>query len=170
MERRAGAGAGAAAPAPTPAAAAGAGQATATTRLPDQVSDRFEQVTANQWRLIGNVELAIPAPRSSSSPTRWTIYLDTSRLVARGNVVFSDADGRIAADAVEFDIADGHRHVQQRVRHHGASASGVNPAEFAGQDPDVYFYGETIEKLGPRRTGSRTAASPPACSRRRDGR
>jgi LPS-assembly protein len=29
--------------------------------------------------------------------------------------------------------------------------SGVNLADFAGQDPDVYFYGETIEKLGPRR-------------------
>ena len=28
---------------------------------------------------------------------------------------------------------------------------GVNLADFAGQDPDVYFYGEVIEKLGPRR-------------------
>ena len=24
-------------------------------------------------------------------------------------------------------------------------------AQFGNQDPDVYFYGETIEKLGPRR-------------------
>ncbi len=38
-----------------------------------------------------------------------------------------------------------------------------------GQDPDVYFYGETIEKLGPSKYRITAAGSPPACSRRRAG-
>ena len=121
-----------------------------TTRLPDQVSDRFEQVTANQWRLIGNVELAIPGATFKFFADEVDYYLDTSRLVARGNVVFSDADGRIAAEQVDFNAATGHRHLHERVGQH-AIGSGINLSDFAGQDPDVYFYGETVEKLAPRR-------------------
>ena len=137
--------------APTPAPEAGApATATTTTRLPDQVSDRFEQVTANQWRLIGNVELAIPGATFKFFADEVDYYLDTSRLVARGNVVFSDADGRIAADQVDFNAATGtgtFKDASGSMR----IGSGVNLSDFAGQDPDVYFYGETIEKLGPRR-------------------
>ena len=137
--------------APTPAPEAGApAPATTTTRLPDQVSDRFEQVTANQWRLIGNVELAIPGATFKFFADEVDYYLDTSRLVARGNVVFSDADGRIAADQVDFNAATGtgtFKDASGSMR----IGSGVNLSDFAGQDPDVYFYGETIEKLGPRR-------------------
>jgi hypothetical protein len=29
----------------------------------------------------------------------------------------------------------------------------VDRAQFGHQDPDVYFYGDTIEKLGPASTG-----------------
>ncbi len=70
--------------------------------------------------------------------------------MARGNVVFSDADGRIAADQVDFNAATGtgtFKDASGSMR----IGSGVNLTDFAGQDPDVYFYGETIEKLGPRR-------------------
>ena len=60
--------------------------------------------------------------------------------------MFSDANGRIAAERVEFDLSAG-----TGVFH---DASGImamgqfaNPSQFAGQDPDVYFYGERIEML-----------------------
>ena len=138
-------------PPATPGAVPAAGATgTTTTRLPDQVSDRFEQVTANQWRLIGNVELAVPGATFKFFADEVDYYLDTSRLVARGNVVFSDAEGRLAAEEVDFNAATGtgtftNASGSMRI------SSGVNLSDFAGQDPDVYFYGETIEKLGPRR-------------------
>jgi LPS-assembly protein len=140
------------APPPAPAPAAGADQATqpAATRLPDQVSDRFEQVTANHWRLAGNVELALPGATFKFFADEVDYYLDTSRLVASGNVVFADADGRIAADQVDFNAATGtgtFRNASGSMR----ISSGVNLADFAGQEPDVYFYGEVVEKLGVRR-------------------
>ena len=64
--------------------------------------------------------------------------------------MFSDADGRIAADEVDFDVANGtgtFKNASGSMR----IGSGVNLTDFAGQDPDVYFCGEIIEKLGPRR-------------------
>jgi LPS-assembly protein len=143
-------------PAPEPAApVAGAAPAQAAApgavpRLPDQVSDRFEQVTANHWRLLGNVELAIPGATFKFFADEVDYYLDTSRLVARGSVVFADADGRIAAEEVDFNAADGtgtFKNASGSMR----ISSGVNLSDFAGQDPDVYFYGETVEKLGLRR-------------------
>ena len=137
-------------PAPGAAPAAAGQDVAATTRLPDQVSDRFEQVTANQWRLIGNVELAIPGATFKFFADEVDYYLDTSRLVARGNVVFSDADGRIAAEQVDFNAASGTGTFKNAAGSMRIS-SGVNLSDFAGQDPDVYFYGETVEKLGPRR-------------------
>ena len=135
----------------TPRAAAAAGTSTTTTtRLPDQVSDRFEQVTANQWRLIGNVELAVPGATFKFFADEVDYYLDTNRLVARGNVVFSDAEGRIAANEVDFNAATGTGTFKDASGSMRIS-SGVDLSDFAGQDPDVYFYGETIERLGPRR-------------------
>jgi LPS-assembly protein len=136
------------APAPAAAAATPAGQADAPgRRLPDQISDRFEQVTANQWRLSGNVELSIPGSTFKFFADEVDYYLDTSRLVARGNVVFSDGNGRIAADEVEFDAVNGtgtFKNASGSMR----IGTGFSLADFAGQDPDVYFRGEIIEKLG----------------------
>ena len=77
-------------------------------------------------------------------------YLDTFRLVARGNVVFSDAEGRIAADEVDFTRAEG-TGTFKNASGSMTLGSGISLADFAGQDPDVYFRGEIIEKLGPRR-------------------
>src|SRR5688572_5298747 len=137
------------APASPPAAASTAGQAAAD-RLPDQISDRFEQVTANQWRLIGNVELSIPGSTFKFFADEVDYFLDTKKLVARGNVVFSDANGRIAADEVEFDAANG-TGTFKNASGSMTMGSGISLADFAGQDPDVYFRGEIIEKLGARR-------------------
>ena len=136
------------APASPPAAASPAPQTTAADRLPDQISDRCE-ITANEWRCIGNAELAIPGATFKFFADELVYYLDKKRLVAKGNVVFSDANGRIAADEVEYDAVDG----TGTFRNASGSMtmkSGLNLADFAGQDPDVYFRGEIIEKLGAR--------------------
>jgi LPS-assembly protein len=135
---------------PAPAPAPATGEASTAPRLPDQISDRFEQVTLNHWRLIGNVELAVPGATFKFFADEVDYFIDTSKLVAKGNVVFSDADGRIAADRVDFDTLSG---TGTFMNASGSMRIGsdVNVADFAGQDPDIYFYGEVIEKQGPRR-------------------
>jgi LPS-assembly protein len=109
-----------------------------------------QEIVGNRIRFIGNVELQRPNSMVKFSADEVDIYIDENRLEARGNVVFAEADGRIAAERVEFDLAKG-----TGVFH---DASGImamgkfaNERQFAGQDPDVYFYGETIEKLPERK-------------------
>ena len=103
-------------------------------------SDR-QEVVGNRLSMIGSVELQPPNSMVKFLADQVDIYFDDNRLVARGNVVFSDLNGRIAAERVEFDLSTG-----TGVFH---DASGImamgqfaNPSQFAGQDPDVYFYGE----------------------------
>ena len=71
-------------------------------------------------------------------------------IVATGNVVFSSAEGRLAAERVEFNMADGTGkfHVATGLMNIGDN---VDRSQFAGQEPEVIFYGELIEKLGPER-------------------
>jgi lipopolysaccharide assembly outer membrane protein LptD (OstA) len=105
-----------------------------------------QEAEGNRLRLIGNVELQPPNATVKFFADLVDIYLEENRLEARGNVVFSEPDGRIAAERVEFDLAKG------TVVFYDASvimAMGkfANQRQFAGQEPDVYFYGEKIEKL-----------------------
>src|SRR3954468_20561203 len=75
---------------------------------------------------------------------------NTHRIVARGNVVFTNADGRIAAETVEFNVETGVGtfHEASGLMSLGAKA---DRKQFGNQDPDVYFFGKTIEKVGPRK-------------------
>ncbi len=106
---------------------------------------RLEQISANHLRLTGQVEI------QSDTGTKFfadeiEIFTDpTLRLVATGNVVFTSPEGRISAERVEFNVQDSTGTFHQ--------ASGIltlknaDLTQFANQDPDVYFYGDTIEKL-----------------------
>jgi LPS-assembly protein len=74
------------------------------------------------------------------------IYVDTEQLIANGNVSFTTPDGFIGADRIEFNIKDGTATFY--------NAGGImrfpntGRAEFGSQEPDVYFWGERIEKFG----------------------
>ena len=72
----------------------------------------------------------------------------TSVMVATGNVSFTTADSRINAERIEFNLdqATGVFYVAQGFM----TVVGANRVEFGNQDPYVYFYGEKIEKLGPK--------------------
>jgi LPS-assembly protein len=140
-------------PAPQPAPAEGTTTTQgATTRTPDQFSDHFEMVSANHWRLTGNVEMTIPPGTFKFFADEADYYIEENRLVAKGNVVFADADGRIAADEVAFNMNDGTGTFKNASGSMGlGNAVRSSAGAFPGQDPDVYFYGEVIEKVAARK-------------------
>jgi LPS-assembly protein len=78
------------------------------------------------------------------------LFSDADRLRATGNVVFVSSDSRISADRLDFNtrtktgtfyVASGIANLVNR---------GADRSFFGTQEPDAYFWGETIEKLGPR--------------------
>jgi LPS-assembly protein len=133
---------------PTQPAPAQAGPALIT-RFFNSQQGIIEWLSTDHVRLTTQVEIPVDAT-SKFSADQVDIHFDTNLLVASGNVVFSSSEGQIAADKVEFNMLDGTAtfHVAFGVMSLGAQA---DPTQFIGQDPDVYFSGQTIEKLGPRR-------------------
>jgi LPS-assembly protein len=81
---------------------------------------------------------------------RAELFTDIDRMKASGNVVFVSGTSRIAADRMEFNTktktgtfydASGIASLENR---------GLDRSLFGAQEPDAYFWGETIEKLGPK--------------------
>jgi len=118
-------------------------------QITQNMQNRLECPTADQCRLTGQVEIEI-GPGTKFFADEIDIFSKpTLRLVASGNVVFSGPEGRIAAERVEFNVTDGTGTFHQAS---GIMSMGdtVDRVQFGNQDPDVYFYGVTIEKLSSR--------------------
>ena len=140
------------APTPTP------GNKTLPFGISTSSSWKFEQV-GDHLHLIG--QAAIEGTNMKFFADDIDLYIDTNRVVASGNVVFTNADGRISAERVEFNTetgqgtfydASGIMSLQPKPGRPGSPIAGpINTAAFGGQDPDVYFYGEKLEKLASRR-------------------
>ena len=109
---------------------------------------RWEQISRDHIRYTGQAEIEGDSVRFFADQI--DVYTDTSRLEATGNVVFAGPEGRISAERVEFDLTD-----STGIFHQASGIMSLGPtadrAPFGGQDPDVLFYGEQIEKLGDRR-------------------
>ncbi len=136
-------------PAPAPAPATGAPQ------FDDVRSDR-QELTNNQQTQhhIGHVEL-VQGDLSIFADDAW-YYTDEHKFVATGNVVFAQGNNRISAERVEFDTetrtgtfhtAYGIAPVKPPVQRGGSIA----PPPLADQETYVYFFGETIKKVGPKK-------------------
>ena len=129
------------------------------------VASRLRQDGQRQPRSHRREPLEADRRRSSSSAATRRIFaeevevfLDEDRAVATGNVTFTQGANRISADRADFNIktrlgtfynATGIANVQpprQRPR-----PGVVVPPPVAGQENDVYFFGETIEKIGPKK-------------------
>jgi LPS-assembly protein len=78
------------------------------------------------------------------------IFSDADRVTARGNVVFVTGDNRIAAERMEFNTRTrtGTFYVASGIASMGNRR--IDRSLFGAQEPDAYFWGETIEKLGPK--------------------
>ena len=110
---------------------------------------RFERVTATHWRFEEQVEL------DHQSGVKFfadevDLHTDTNLLIARGNVVVTNADGRISAERIEFNTR-----TQTGTFFQASGIMSLGPqaerVQFGNQDPDVYFYGDTVEKIGPKK-------------------
>jgi LPS-assembly protein len=109
----------------------------------------FEELEPGHWRYVGQVDFDLGQGMKLFADLV-DYYTDDAKLVASGNVVFTNPEGRLSAEQVEFNIRNQTGTFHQAF---GIMSLGdhVDRAQFGGQDPDVYFYGDTIEKLGPRR-------------------
>jgi LPS-assembly protein len=134
-------------------AAAGAQEASppqGTTQLSEllaqQTSWKFE-CEGDRCVLNGDVELPLPGNQGKFFADQIEIFADKDLLVASGNVVFANEEGRLAAERAEFDLK------KQTGTFHEASGtmplgSAADPRQFGNQQADVYFWGKTIERLG----------------------
>lgn len=110
---------------------------------------RFEVISLDHYRWIGQVEMQV-GPQMKFSADQIDVFTDPNlRLVASGNVVFTNPEGRISAESVEFDVI-ARTGVFEMAAGIMSMGPAVDRAQFGGQDPDVYFYGERIEKVSQR--------------------
>jgi LPS-assembly protein len=138
------------------AAAAGAQQAPRpvdeTTISQSRVYDR----STNHWHFIGQVELTSGDSQIFADDIE--AWLNENRVVASGNVLFVQGNNRIAADRAVFNSktrlgtfyhAFGIANIQPPRQ--TAAAGGVVAPQLSGQDTDVYFFGDEVEKIGPKK-------------------
>lgn len=112
-----------------------------------QTSRSSNRIGENHIRLAGRVEIECPDLKFYADEV--DLFTDTNRLVATGNVVFVSTTNQIGAERVEFDTKT---RTGVFVNASGTASLGEqgDRSMFGTQEPDVYFYGETIEKLGAR--------------------
>lgn len=106
---------------------------------------RIERLADNHWKLTGDVEIEREGVRLFADEMEY--FTDTFRLIATGNVVFATASHRIAADSADFNL----KTKLGTFVHASGSATlgeGTQTSLFGSQEPDIYFYGKTVEKIG----------------------
>ena len=109
---------------------------------------RIEQIDESHIRLTGEVEIECDEAKYYADEV--DLFTDTNKLIAIGNVVFTSGRSRIAADRVEFNTKTRTGIFHQAF---GISFIGdqVDRSMFGSLEPEAYFWGVTLEKLGPRK-------------------
>ena len=120
-------------------------------RLLDQINQRSlkSECKGDYCILTGQVELPL-SMQTTLFADQVEMFRDTNRVVAQGNVTFATAEGRVSAERLEYDVSSGTGtfHTASGLMSLGAQA---DRRQFGNQEADVYFYGDVIERLGPRR-------------------
>lgn len=113
---------------------------------------RLERLGESHWKLTGDVEIEREGMTIFADEVE--LFTDRDLLTARGNVTLTTENQRISAETLEFNTR-----TKLGTFHH-ASGSAVlqqepeRPAEkseFGTQEPEIFFYGETLEKVGERK-------------------
>ena len=113
----------------------------------DAVSFEAINLNENHTQLLKNVQVNCNDIQLFADEAE--IFRDADRVRASGNVVFVSGTSRISAERMEFNtrtktgtffVASGIANLENR---------GIDRSLFGTQEPDAYFWGETIEKIGP---------------------
>ena len=120
------------------------------------ISEKQQRVGEDHYTFDGAVEIKLG--NSEIYADKAELFNEQDRALLTGNVVFVQGANRIAAERADFNTktrlgtfynATGIATAQpQRQR---PRAGAVAPPPLAGQDTDVYFYGDIVEKLGPKK-------------------
>ena len=119
----------------------------------NQKSFTGERIDADRIRLMREVEIegepGTPQAGQKFFADDLQMNIKTGELIAEGNVVFQTPTARIAADSVVFNTKNS---VGTFNNAHGIAQLGErgerNRSMFGTLEPDVYFRGEKIEKIG----------------------
>ncbi|MEO8259642.1 MAG: putative LPS assembly protein LptD [Acidobacteriota bacterium] len=145
-----------------------------TDQIENQSSRTVERIGGGSDHYIRRGDVQIDLGDTQIYADEVEFFTDQNRATATGNVVVSQANSRIAADRADFDLktklgtfynAWGMAPVGPQKARPGAApglgapmAGGLlgapGPAlstQTLGADTDVYFFGETIEKTGPKK-------------------
>jgi LPS-assembly protein len=120
-------------------------------RLLDQINQRSLKFECKGDYCIMSGEAELPlGPQTTLFADQIELFRDTNRVIAQGNVVFASAEGRLSAERLEYDVASGTGTFRDATGLMSLGAQ-ADRRQFGNQEADVYFYGEVIERLGPRR-------------------
>ena len=107
------------------------------------------------WHFIGSVEIECGDMQIYADDVKWTT--ENNHAIATGHVVVAQGNNRIAAEHAEFNTdtglgtfynASGVAFVKPPRQ---APRPGVAVPQVPGQENVVYFFGEVVEKLGPKK-------------------
>ncbi len=108
-----------------------------------------QQLGPGHYKLIGQVE--IDCGEQSFAADEVEFFSDRNLLIATGNVVFTTGTNRIAADRLEYNTEKGTGTFHNATGTATLREGGPQPQDrsmFGTSEPDVYFYGRTLEKVG----------------------
>jgi LPS-assembly protein len=117
-----------------------------------------EKLGDKHFQLSGAVELE--RPDMSIYADNVEFFEDQDKAVMTGNVVVTQGANRIAADRAEFNTrtqlgtfyrASGIASVRQGPQRPAGPGGIAVPPPVGPQENDVYYFGETVEKLGPKK-------------------
>jgi LPS-assembly protein len=133
-------------------------QLPAQSEIQSQTSDSIEQQSGDKHvKRIGHVEITLSNGTAIYADNA-ELFGDQDRVIFTGNVVFSQGENRISSDRADFNTktnygtfynASGIATVKppKQPTRPGAVAS----APVSNQPTDVYFFGDTVEKVGPKK-------------------
>jgi len=116
-----------------------------------------EVINENTYHCVGDVELTMD-DTTLFADEAW-YFAEEKRAVAAGNVTYIQGNNRISADRAEMDTetrlgvfynAFGLASIQPQ-RPPAPPVGGFVAPQLTGQDTDVIFFGETVEKIGPKK-------------------
>ena len=104
-------------------------------------------VGESHWRLVGGVQVECNEVQLFADQAE--VFSEADRIHATGNVLFVSGGSRISADRLDFNFKTktGIFHVASGIAN--IADRGFERSLFGTQEPDAYFFGDTIEKIGP---------------------